>query len=280
MTEDQAHEVDPSQRAEPLYKKQGRDFQAVDYDSIAATYDRRFNTGHPEGIAETLVGLVGALKAKHVLEVGCGTGHWLAQLGPWVPWLFGLDLSTGMLHKARQSGSRNLVRGEARCLPFPDRCLDMVYCVNAIHHFFDSQAFVSQADRTLKSGGALAVIGSQPHHHKDGWYVYHYFEGVYARDVQRFPTWEQIRAWMQACGFKRIYLQQVEHIYEVKRGRQVLKDPFLKKNSCSQLALLSDQAYTQGIARIRADIEKAEGRGESLEFISDIQIFMLVGYQS
>jgi ubiquinone/menaquinone biosynthesis C-methylase UbiE len=278
MMEHQAHHVDSSQPAEPLHKNQGLDFQVVDYDSIAATYDRRFNTGQPEGIAETLVGLVGALKAKRVLEVGCGTGHWLAQLSLLVPRLFGLDLSAGMLHKARQSGSRNLVRGEARRLPFPDRCLDMVYCVNAIHHFFDAQAFVSQAGRTLKSGGALAVIGSQPHR-KHSWYVYQYFESVYRRDVKRFPSWQQIQAWMQSSGFRRIELRPVEHIFEIKHGRQVLKDPFLEKNSCSQLALLSDQAYTQGIARIRADIEQAEARGESLEFISDLQIFMLVGYQ-
>lgn len=279
MMEDQAHDVDSSQREEPLRQKRGHNFQIVDYNCIAATYDRRFNAGQPEGIAEALVGLVGALKARRVLEAGCGTGHWLAQLNPLVPQLFGLDLSPGMLQKAQQCSSRNLVRGEARRLPFPDRCLDVVYCVNAIHHFFDAQAFVSQAGRTLNNDGALAVIGSQPHHHKDGWYIYHYFEGVYAGDLQRFPTWEQIRAWMQASGFKRIKLQSVENIYEVKRGRQVLKDPFLEKNSCSQLALLSDQAYTQGIARIRADIEQAEERGESLEFISDIQIFMLIGFQ-
>lgn len=278
MMEDQAHHVDSSQRTEPLHKKQAHDFQAVDYDSIAATYDRRFNTGQPEGIAETLVGLVRALKAKRVLEVGCGTGHWLGKLSLLVPQLFGLDLSAGMLHKALQSGSRNLVRGEARHLPFQGRCLDIVYCVNAIHHFFDAQAFVSQAGRTLKSGGALAVIGSQPLR-KDSWYVYQYFEGVYRRDVERFPSWQQIQAWMQSCGFKRIELQPLEHIFEIKHSRQVLKDPFLEKNSCSQLALLSDQAYTQGIARIRSDIKQAEARGESLEFVSDLKIFMLVGYQ-
>ena len=33
-----------------------------------------------------------------------------------------------------------------------------------------------------------------PHGRRESWYVYRYFEGVYERDLARFPTWRQIAA--------------------------------------------------------------------------------------
>jgi hypothetical protein len=83
---------------------------------------------------------------------------------------------------------------------------------------------------------------------------------------------------MLACGLKRCSWTVVEEIHDTKVGRSVLDDPFLRKEATSQLALLSDEAYAEGIGRIEVALDNAEAAGETLTFRSDITIGMLVGW--
>ena len=66
-------------------------------------------------------------------------------------------------------------------------------------------------------------------------------------------------------------------ILDHKVGREVLDDPFLRKDSTSQLVLLSDEAYAAGLRRIEAALTEAEAVGRALIFPDDISIAMLVG---
>jgi ubiquinone/menaquinone biosynthesis C-methylase UbiE len=248
----------------------------VDYDEVAPTYNRRYADGDLGDVARHLLALVSELGAERVLEVGCGTGHWLRYLSSLVPRCCGLDLSRGMLAQAEPSEGLCRTQGRGGRLPFADATFDLVYCVNAIHHFEEQRAFVLEARRLLKPGGALAVVGSAPHGRFDSWYVYEYFPGTFATDLERFPSWGTVLDWMVAAGFEAATLQLVHHVVDPKVGRAVLDDPFLEKNSASQLILLSDEAYAEGLRRIEADLAAAEAAGETLLFTVDLQIYSLV----
>jgi ubiquinone/menaquinone biosynthesis C-methylase UbiE len=250
----------------------------VDYDRIAPTYDQRFAGDGTSGIAAALLALAAEVGAKQVLEVGCGTGRWLAELRSVSSQLYGVDLSVGMLAGARGRHARlHLVRGRASQLPFRIDSFDLVYCVNALHHFQRLRAFVFQARRLLRTGGALALAGMDPHGRFEHYYIYRYFDGVYETDLARFPSWDKVKDWMRAAGFERVESRLAERILDPKVGRAVLGDPFLHKDATSQLALLSDVAYATGLDRIRTAIDAAEAAGESLLFPVDIPISMLVG---
>jgi ubiquinone/menaquinone biosynthesis C-methylase UbiE len=252
--------------------------QRVDYDQIAPIYDRRYEFNKRSGTADALVSLTQALDARRILEVGCGTARWLMELGPHVEKVCGIDFSLGMLRQARQRDqSFLLVCGRGSQLSFPDGFFDLVFCVNAIHHFDHPRVFVSEAHRLLGPGGALAVIGMEPHGRRDGWYVYHYFDGVYETDLERFPSWGEVADWVVAEGFERVERRPVERFLDHKIGRQVLDDPFLQKNATSQLALLSDEAYSIGLRRIEAALVKAEAAGKTILFPSDVSLAMLTG---
>lgn len=95
--------------------------------------------------------------------------------------------------------------------------------------------------------------------------------------MSRFPHWEKVCDWLEMSGFIKLELSQVENIREQKTGREVFLDPFLQKNACSQLALLSESSYQEGLKRIESDLVAAENRGRVLEFKSEISIKMLSG---
>lgn len=252
----------------------------VNYDHVAPNYDRRYAVSMCEGVEAALLTLAQSMHGGRVLEVGCGTCHWLARLGGASQELFGLDLFAGMLNQAQNRNAHmGLLCGRAGLLPYRSSSFDLLYCVNAIHHFTYPRKFVSEAFRVLQPGGALAIIGSDSYHRHNSWYVYHYFDGTFETDQKRFPGWDSVSEWMMADGFTDLDKRQVERIQDPKYGRQVLGDPFLRKDSCSQLMLLTDEAYQAGLGRIEADLTEAETRGETLIFQSDISLAMLTGHR-
>ena len=250
----------------------------VDYDQIAPSYNRRYAANSLAQVTDTLLALTQEVVAERILEVGCGTGRWLADLTNEHRQLWGLDASVGMLRQARQRPIRlDLVRGTASRIAFPDAAFDLVFCVNAIHHFDDPAAFVSEAHRLLRPGGALAVIGSNPHDRRGAWYAYDYFEGTLETDLRRFPSWGTALDWMVTEGFEPVEWRLVQRIVDHKTGRDVLSDPFLQKNACSQLALLSDEAYAAGLRRIKAALEETAAAGETIVFPAEIHLGALIG---
>ncbi len=249
----------------------------VNYDRIAPDYDKRFADGRPRPSAEVLLSLARETGAQRILEVGCGTGRWLIDLKPATHALVGLDYSAGMLREAqKRDGTLPLVHGRADLLPFGHRSFDLVYCVNALHHFDCQPAFIHQVRRLLRPGGAMAIVGMDPRQHRAKWYVYDYFDGAYERDLDRFPSWERVLDWALEAGFTETRLGLVEWIRDDKVGRQVLDDPYLDKNAASQLALLTDQEYAAGLDRLYATLALAEKSGQPPLFPVEIRLQMFV----
>jgi ubiquinone/menaquinone biosynthesis C-methylase UbiE len=245
----------------------------TDYDQIASTYNRRYEAGSPPGIERALDEFVGKFDAPRVLEAGCGTGHWLTHLKPHTAVCAGIDPSAGMLRQAAQRGANLLLaRAPAEALPFAAQTFDVVFCVNAVHHFQSVEQFLTSAFRCLRPGGRLTLIGHHTPIHREDWYVYDYFAGTYETDEARFPTAEQLTTGLAQAGFVDLRTSMVEHISHRYRGREVFSDPFLEKNSCSQLAMLSQAAYAAGLEKMRAHLDEAEARGVTLEFHSDIKV--------
>jgi ubiquinone/menaquinone biosynthesis C-methylase UbiE len=251
----------------------------VNYDTLAPMYNQRFTDDNDRpATARALTDLARHLGAQAILEVGCGTGRWLAALQALTEQCYGLDPSKGMLAQARARGMQlRLTRGRGEVLPFPDATFDLVYCVNAIHHMDRQQTFVQEARRVLRDGGALAVIGMDPHIGRETWYVYDYFPGTYETDLARFPSWETVLDWMRTAGFRQTERRLVEHITDHKTSVTILDDPFLQKHTSSQLALLSDTAYAAGVQRIKTAVAEAQTAGKTLIFPTELVMEMVWG---
>ena len=136
----------------------------VNYDSIAATYDRRYLENDYSGVERALMAFVGPNATGRVLEVGCGTGHWLRLLGESGMRVAGVDASGNMLSYARARAlGAALAHGRAEHLPLRSQTFERVFCINAFHHFEDKVGFLSEAHRVLVPGGQVMTVGLDPH---------------------------------------------------------------------------------------------------------------------
>ena len=99
--------------------------------------------------------------AGALLDIGCGTGFFLAELEQRHPGSVGLDISHEMLRvsDAYVPGAR-LVTGDAEKMPFQDRRFDAVFCKGSLHHTRDHVGFLANCNRLLRADGVL--IMSEP----------------------------------------------------------------------------------------------------------------------
>jgi SAM-dependent methyltransferase len=99
--------------------------------------------------------------ARAVLDLGCGTGFFLAELSEHHPGAVGLDISFDMLRVSEQyvPGAK-LVTGDAERLPFRPGCFDAVFCKGSLHHTRDHVGFLRNCREALRPEGLL--IMSEP----------------------------------------------------------------------------------------------------------------------
>lgn len=100
------------------------------------------------------------VRARDVLELGCGAGRWGISLRRRGARVVGLDQSRPQLDKARRLAIRRrvrlpLVRANAERLPFRDRSFDLVFCDWGAMTFADPCSTVPECARVLRRGGHL-----------------------------------------------------------------------------------------------------------------------------
>jgi ubiquinone/menaquinone biosynthesis C-methylase UbiE len=228
--------------------------QTVDYDRIAPAFDRRYERNRFDGVQAVLERFVGDAPDTDAAEVGCGTGHWLGVLQHRVRRLAGLDPSAEMLQRARAGvPSARVVRGRAEHLPWAANSFDRLFCINALHHFGDADAFLIEARRVLRPSGALMIIGLDPHTRLDSWWIYDYFPSALAADRARYLPAGIIRDRLRAAGFRETATAIAQHIPAAVPFAVAVERGVVDRRATSQLTILSDAEYEEGMRRLSAE---------------------------
>ena len=227
----------------------------VDYDQVAADYDARYARTDYSETGDALKRFLESSVPPSVLEVGCGTGHWLT-LATTLPvrLVAGLDRSWEMLRRARRAAPKTiLVRGSAEELPWLSQSMDRVFCINAFHHFVDKPAFLHECRRVLRPGGMFLTVGVDPHLGLDRWWVYDYFPASLEADRQRYASTELLRRQLLELGFTAASTEVVQHTVLERSFEAGVAKGALERTSTSQLMVISDAEYESGVARLRAE---------------------------
>ena len=111
--------------------------------------------------------LLGDVRGKDVLELGCGAARWSIALARAGARVVGLDVSPRRLQQARElveraSAKVKLVEASAESVPYPDQSFDVIFCDIGAMSYADPYRTVPEAARLLRPGGQLTFSTESP----------------------------------------------------------------------------------------------------------------------
>lgn len=119
-------------------------------------------------VAGWLRGLGVLGRDRHMLEIGCGIGRYVAALAPEMAWVTGLDVSGEMIAEAhrrcRHLPNVTLARSSGRDLSgVPDGSIDFVLAADVFPYLVlaggdVASRHVGEAARVLRPGGTFAIL--------------------------------------------------------------------------------------------------------------------------
>jgi len=119
----------------------------VEFDQIAPVYDETRRPPSEEEL-QTLVGLLSGCRT--VLDAGVGTGRFALPLRAHHFEVVGIDLSLGMMRRARAKGIAALVRGDVRRLPFSDQGVDAAFMAHVLQLLPDPRRVLPELGRVAR----------------------------------------------------------------------------------------------------------------------------------
>jgi ubiquinone/menaquinone biosynthesis C-methylase UbiE len=149
--------IAPSQRREPCEPADGYDLAAPYYDEWKW---QRIWRAAEWGLVQDALRLTS--DPSSVLDVGCGTGTLLGAISGIVgipAELIGVDVSRGMLERAKRKYSSNLiefVHHDFLQCRLPENSFDLIFMCRVASHIADLEECLGKTSALLRDGGKLA----------------------------------------------------------------------------------------------------------------------------
>ncbi len=129
------------------------------YDDFAAQYETRRRPNDSSGYHALVDDLEIEIVRRYgedrdVLECGCGTGLLLERIAKFARRATGVDLSPGMLEKARARGL-DVDEASVTALPFEDETFDVTCSFKVLAHVEDIRGALSEMTRVTRRGGVV-----------------------------------------------------------------------------------------------------------------------------
>ncbi len=132
--------------------------ESVMKDNFSTRADKyaQFRPSYPDALFDYLLGLTPG--KEQAWDCGTGNGQVAQRLAPAFQIVQATDISRQQLDNAIVLPNIHYSVQPAEYTDFPDHSFDLITIAQAIH-WFDFNAFYTEANRTLKPQGILAVIG-------------------------------------------------------------------------------------------------------------------------
>jgi len=145
-------------------------------------------------------------RPSRLLDVGCGTGHYIAEYRRRGFEVAGVDGSPDMLEHARTlNPGVDLRQGDVDALPFADGTFDHVLCIEVLRYLPDATHCIQEMARVLRPGGSC-LFTALPLFNLNGYWLVNRLAGLVragnlVRLRQFFTTSGQIRHQCRKAGF-------------------------------------------------------------------------------
>ena len=159
----------PAERGAVRINRRFWEKEAAGYERRAGRYisGRRAMAWGLWRLPESRLQLLGPVRGRDVLEIGCGAARWLVGLRARGARPVGLDLSRRRLEQARAEMVRAdirfpLIEADAGRLPVRNASFDIVFCDWGALTFADPTFTIPEAARVLRPGGRLVFATLSP----------------------------------------------------------------------------------------------------------------------
>ena len=175
----------------------------TDYEQMAGRYDEdRAGWSLPRD--DVVDELLASCPIVRVVDLGCGTGRWLAAqryfFGDSRVELLGADPSSAMLAEAHAKRIANIIHARAEDLPLNDTAINYVASSYAFHHFSDKDRALDEVGRVLTASGVFRINNFEPTA-AEGYWVYEFFPETIAIAAVRFWPPARMADALETCGF-------------------------------------------------------------------------------
>jgi SAM-dependent methyltransferase len=193
-----------------------------------------------------------------VLDLGCGTGDYLADVHRRFhdARLFGCDRSPEMLARAgeRCPTGRFVLADLDRGLPVRSARIGVAYFVDVFHHLREPRLVLRESHRVLRDDGRLCVISDSTDdiHART---LAKLFPETLAINLERYPPIEGLCEAAEHIGFRLSSRTTI-------RGTIAMDDRFLEalgSRAMSELRLISAEQHRAGMTRAREYASRGEG---------------------
>jgi len=229
------------------------DAAARGFQSAARTYVAG-RPDYPAAIVGWLINMLGIGPDSRVLDLGAGTGKFLASLKATGATLVAVEPVEAMRAQLAAANPDVDVRaGTAEAIPLPDASIDGVICAQAFHWFANERA-LAEIHRVLKPGGVLGLVWNV-RDESAPWVaaltgIYSPYEG----DAPRYHRGEW-RALFPARGFGPLRESRFPHSHVGSPGQVILD----RTMSISFIAALPDEERAMVADQVRQLIDGTPG---------------------
>jgi SAM-dependent methyltransferase len=191
----------------------------------------------------------GDLTGRRVLEVGSGTGRFLAALGGRAR-AWGVDPAPEMLEVARgRAHAAGLKLGTAEELPFKDGWFERAVMWLVVHLLDRPRAF-AELNRVLAPDGRLAIATFDPSYFSAFW-LNDYFPSMEEADRARFPTANELEAELPAAGFDAPRLVRLSQSGRLDRAEALNR---IRGKHIGTFDLITEEEYAAGLERAEREL--------------------------
>ena len=221
----------------------------VNYETTARDYARHRRV-NPEFL-RSLIEKTGITSSSTVLEVGCGTGNYIAALESATGCAcWGIDLSANMMATASgKSPTIRLQTSKAEQLGAGDKSFDLIFSVDVIHHVSDWGAYFREAFRALRPGGQVWTVTDSEEIIRRRQPLAVYFPEMMEVELQRHPSVAEMRRAMEEAGFRNLAEAVVEFPF------QVTDVAAYRDKAFSSLHFISADTHRRGIERMERELK-------------------------
>ncbi len=232
----------------------------IDYNAFATTYQAQRKAS--QRVLDVLIEAAGLVPAGDILEIGCGTGNYLAALSRLLPGRgFGLDRSAGMLD---QAGRRQLPVCQAQAgmpLPFQAGRFGLVFSVDFIHYLQpDELVFYFEEIRRVLRPGGVSITATDSDDDIQQRTMSIYFPETVAIERQRYHPIERIQGAQRTAGFAQVDNTHSQRSYPIDETTLAR----FQHKAFSALHYLAEPAFRRGLQRLEADMRRGPVPGREV----------------